>query len=71
MIEKAIPFCHDCKEFVCQSCGDWHQRWRELKLHDIAPLDQIRDGPAKAGLITLLASKQKSEVAQRILSLQE
>ena len=69
--EKAISFCRDCKEFVCQSCGDLHQRWREFKLHDMTPLDQLQDGPAKADLVTLLASKQKSEVAQHILPLQE
>jgi tripartite motif-containing protein 2/3/tripartite motif-containing protein 71 len=69
--EKAVSFCRDCKEFVCQSCGDWHQRWKELKLHDISPLDQLQDGPAKADLVTLLASKQKSEIAQHILPLQE
>ena len=69
--EKAILFCRDCKEFVCQSCADLHQRWREFKLHDIIPLDQLQDGPAKADLVALLASKQKSEIAQHILPLQE
>lgn len=69
--EKAVSFCHGCKEFVCQSCGDLHQRWKEFKLHDITPLDQLQDGPAKADLVTLLASKQKSEIAQHILPLQE
>ena len=69
--EKAASFCHDCKEFVCQSCGDLHKRWREFKLHDITPLDQMQGGSAKADLVTLLASKQKSEVAQHILPLQE
>ena len=56
---------------MCWSCGDLHQRWKELKLHDIYPLDQIQDGTAKVGLVTLLASKQKREVAQHILPLQE
>jgi DNA-binding beta-propeller fold protein YncE len=69
--ENAVLFCRDCKEFVCQSCGDLHQRWREFKLHDISPLDQLQDGPAKADLVILLASKQKSEIAQHILPLQE
>ena len=69
--EKAVSFCRDCKEFVCQHCADLHQHWREFKLHDITPLDQIQEGPAKADLVTLLASKQKNKVAQHIYPLQE
>ena len=69
--EKAILFCRNCEEFICKSCGDFHKRWRDLKLHDITPLGQIQEGPDKADIITVLASKQKHEVAQHIHPLQE
>ena len=69
--EKATLFCHNCEEFICRSCGDLHKRWRELKLHDITPLDQMQELPDKADIITVLASKQKHELAQHILPLQE
>ncbi len=67
--EKAVSFCRDCKEFVCKCCEDLHQRWKKFNAHDISPLDQLQDGPAKSDLVTLLASKQESEVAQHILPL--
>ena len=32
-------FCHSCQEFICAGCQDMHQRWKELRAHNITPID--------------------------------
>ena len=35
----ATAFCHHCREFICKSCQDLHQKWKDLRTHDITTID--------------------------------
>ena len=37
--ESASAFCHNCQEFICAGCQEMHQRWKDLRAHNITQIN--------------------------------
>ena len=35
-------FCRDCGEFICNTCIEMHQTWKELSTHTVISLEQLK-----------------------------
>ena len=35
-------FCRDCGEFICNTCIEMHQTWKELSTHKVISLEQLK-----------------------------
>ena len=35
-------FCRDCGEFICNTCMEMHQTWKELSTHTVISLEQLK-----------------------------
>ena len=35
-------FCRDCEEFICNTCIEMHQTWKELSTHTVISLEQLK-----------------------------
>ena len=35
-------FCRDCGEFICNTCMEMHQTWKELSTHKVISLQQLK-----------------------------
>ena len=58
--ENMNAFCHSCQEFICIGCQDIHQRWKELRTHNIT---QISDD---INFLEVLLAKQEDTMFSTI-----
>ena len=40
-------FCRDCGEFICNTCIEMHQTWKELSTHTVISLEQLKSDATK------------------------
>ena len=40
-------FCRDCGEFICNTCIEMHQTWKELSTHKVISLEQLKSDATK------------------------
>ena len=40
-------FCRDCGEFICNTCIEMHQTWKELSTHKVISLEQLKSDAEK------------------------
>ena len=47
MKRMANGFCRDCGEFICDTCIEIHQTWKELYTHKVISLEQLKSDATK------------------------
>ena len=40
-------FCRDCGEFICNTCIEMHQTWKEFSTHKVISLEQLKSDATK------------------------
>lgn len=40
--KEASYFCENCRLFICETCNSDHQKWRELRTHEVNDLESLK-----------------------------
>ncbi|WAR30914.1 hypothetical protein MAR_033456, partial [Mya arenaria] len=40
---KAVKYCEDCIEYMCETCTEMHQRNKLMKVHNLLAIDKIKE----------------------------
>ena len=46
-LRNATSFCRNCGQFICETCAEMHETWKELASHEVISLSQLEGDVTK------------------------